>query len=140
MPVAVASAELDAIDSMHGNPARMRVTAGVAVMVGLLWVIGVAAGQGIAVVSPQLIEAAAARGSVRVMVQLKVSSGADAAEIAGAKQRLRSDLSGATYQILRDFPGLPAMVLDASSGALDALVASPAVARVTADEVRRPQR
>src|SRR5262245_57444817 len=103
---------------------RVRVSAGAAVLVGLLALASVAGGQGSAVVSPKLVETATARGSVRLVVQLKVTAGADAAEITAAKQRLRTDLAGASYRILRDLPGLPTVVLEASPGALAALAGS----------------
>jgi hypothetical protein len=108
----------------------VRVSAGAAVMVVLLALVGVAGGQGAAVISPELIEAAASRGSVRVVVQIEVYAGADAAAISAAKQALWGDLSGTTYRVVRDLPGLPTVVIDASSGTLGALAASPSVAHV----------
>lgn len=112
-----------------------------AVMAVLLALSGVAtAGSATVVVSRELLEAAAARGSVRVIVQLKVPAGADAATIAAAKQGLWRDLEGTTYRVIRDLPGLPAVALEASPGTLGALALSPAVAHVSRDEVRRPQR
>jgi hypothetical protein len=128
--VVLASVELGAIDSTHrrrvpvSEPSarrqcgaiarviprtagRVRVTAGAAVMVVLLALVGVAGGQGTAVISAELIEAAASRGSVRVVVRIEVSAGADAAAIGAAKQTLWGDLSGTTYRIVRDPPGAP---------------------------------
>ena len=118
----------------------MRVN-GAAVVVAALVLLGAAAG-GLAgaVVSLELIEAAASRGSVRVVVQLEVPPAADAAAIDAVKQALWSALAGTRYRVVRDLPGLPTVVLEASSRALDALATSPAVAHVAADEVRRPQR
>jgi hypothetical protein len=114
---------------------------GAAVVVAVLALLGgTAGGLAGAVVSPELIEAAASRGSVRVVVQLEVPASADAAAIDAAKQALWSVLAGTSYRVVRDLPGLPTVVLDASSGALDALAISPTVAHVAADEVRRPQR
>jgi len=119
----------------------VRVSVGAAVVVALLALLGVAAGVlAGAVVSPELIEAAASRGSVRVVVQLEVPASADAAAIDAVKQALWIALAGTSHRVVRDLPGLPTVVLDASSGALDALAASPTVAHVAADEVRRPQR
>jgi hypothetical protein len=92
------------------------------------------------VVSPELLEAAAARGSVRVIVKLKVPAGADTATIAAAKQGLWRDLAGTTYRVIRDLPGLPAVALEASPETLGALSVSRAVGHVSPDEVRRPQR
>ena len=118
----------------------MRVN-GAAVVVAVLVLLGGAAG-GLAgaVVSPELIEAAASRGSVRVVVKLEVPPAADAAAIDAAKQALWSALAGTTYRVVRDLPRHPTVVLDASSEALDALATSPTVAHVAPDEVRRPQR
>jgi hypothetical protein len=100
---------------------------------------GAAAGQAASVVSRELLEVAAARGTVRVVVQLAVPEGADASAIAAVKQSLWSDLSGTTYRVIRDLPGLPVVVLEASSEALGALAVSPRVAHVAGDEIRRPQ-
>jgi len=118
----------------------MRVN-GAAVVMALLALLGVAAvGLAGAVVWPDLIEAAASRGSVRVVVMLEVPPAADASAIGAAKQALWSALAGTRYRVVRDLPGLPTVVLEASSRALDALATSPTVAHVAADEVRRPQR
>jgi hypothetical protein len=119
---------------------RVSPTIGAAVTAVLLALGGAAVPRASVVISPELLQAAAARGSVRVMVQLKVTEGADAAAIGAAKQALWSDLRGTTYRVIRDLPGFPAVVLDVSPPALEALAVSPAVGHVAPDEARRPQR
>jgi hypothetical protein len=113
---------------------------GVAFMVAMLIGIGTAAaGPASVAVSRELFDAAAARGAVRVVVQLKVPEGTDAAAIKVVERALWSDLAGTTYRIVRDLPGFPAVVLDASPEALGALAVSPHVSHVSEDRVRRPQ-
>jgi hypothetical protein len=123
------------------NVRGVGVRAGFVVMAAVLALGGDAAGaRASTAISPGLFETAAARGSVRVVVQLKVTEGADAVAIEAAKQALWRDLAGTTYRVIRDLRGLAVVVLDASSAALGALAASGAVAHVSPDEVRRPQR
>ena len=118
----------------------MRVRASL-VMVAVLMLLGAVAAAGpTTVVSRELLEAAAARGAARVVVQLTVPEGAAAAAIETAKQALWSDLAGTSYRVVRDLPGLPVVVLEASAETLGALAASRHVAHVSGDEVRRPQR
>ena len=119
----------------------MRVSAG-AIVIAMLVSIGGAATAGAsgAVVSPELLEAAAARGSARVVVQLTVSEGRrrrhDRSGQASPLDRLSA---GTTYRVLRDLPGLPVVVLEASAETLGALAISPSVVHVSEDEIRRPQ-
>ena len=108
--------------------------------VAMLVLLGAAASAGpTTVVSRELLEAAAARGAARVVVQLTVPEGAAVSAIETAKQALWSDLAGTRYRVVRDLPGLPVVVLEASVETLSALGASRHVAHVSADEVRRPQ-
>ena len=118
----------------------MRVSAGAIVIATLVSIGGAAtAGASGVVVSRELLEAAAARGSARVVVHLAVSEAADAATIGAAKQALWTALAGTTYRVLRDLPGLPVVVLDASAETLGVLARSPSVVHVSEDEIRRPQ-
>ena len=107
--------------------------------VAMLVLLGAAAAAGpTTVVSHELLEAAAARGTARVVVQLTVPEGAASAVIETAKQALWSDLAGTRYRVVRDLPGLPVVVLEASVETLGALGASRHVAHVSGDQVRRP--
>ena len=112
----------------------------IAVVMAILTGIGTAAaGPASVAVSRELFDAAAARGAVRVVVQLKVPEGTDAAAIKAVEQALWSDLAGTTYRLVRELPGLPVVVLEASPEALGALAVSPHVTHVAEDKVRRPQ-
>jgi hypothetical protein len=91
-------------------------------------------------VAPELLQRAIESGSVRLIVRLKVDEGANAGEIANAKQALLSELTGTRYRVERDLVGLPTLALEASAETLRILAASPRVERVTEDRPRRPQR
>ena len=121
---------------------RVRVRTGAAVAMLLVGLIGgvPATGQTTAVVSRELLDLALARGSLRVVVQMKVDPWADALTIRTAKQALWVDLTGTTYRVVRDLPDFPAVVLEASPETLGALAASPRVAHVSEDLARLPQR
>ena len=109
-------------------------------VMAMLVLLGAAAAAGpTTVVSRELLEAAAARGAARVVVQLTVPEGAAAAAIETAKQALWSDLAGTRYRVVRDLPGFPVVVLEASVETLGALAASRHVAHVSGDQIRRPQ-
>ena len=77
-------------------------------VVVMLVLLGAAAPAGpTTAVSPELLEAAAARGAARVVVQLTVPEGAAAAAIEAAKQALWTDLGApatASYGISPDSP------------------------------------
>jgi hypothetical protein len=117
----------------------MRVVAVMVAMAMLIAIGAAAAGPASVAVSRELFDAAAARGAVRVVVQLKVPEGTDAAAIQAVERALWSDLAGTTYRVVRDLPGLPAVVLDASAETLGALAISRHVSHVSEDRVRRPQ-
>jgi hypothetical protein len=109
-------------------------------VVVMLVLLGAAAPAGpTTAIAPELLKAAAARGAARVVVQLTVPEGAAAAAIEAAKQALWTDLGSTRYRVVRDLPGLPVVVLEASVEALGALAASRHVAHVAGDQVRRPQ-
>ena len=112
----------------------------VAMMLITLLGAGPAAGQTTSAVSRELLDLARARGSLRVVVQLKTGTGADAVAIEAAKQALWIDLAGTSYRVIRDLPDFPAVALDASAEALTALAASPRVSHVSEDLARLPQR
>ena len=101
---------------------------------------GRAAGQTTAVVAPELVDLARARGSLRVLVQMRVGAEADAVTIGAAKQALWVDLAGTSYRVVRDLPDFPAVVLEASPETLGTLGVSPRVAHVSEDRARLPQR
>ena len=99
-----------------------------------------AVGQTTGSVSQDLLDLARSRGSLRVLVQIKVGTGADTIAIGAAKQALWVDLAGTSYRVVRDLPDFPAVVLEASPGTLGALAASPRVNHVSEDLARLPQR
>jgi hypothetical protein len=120
----------------------VRTGAVVAAMLGVtLGLIGAAATAGpMSPVSRELLDTAIARGTVRVIVMLKVPAGADPTAIWATKQTLWTDLAGTAYRVLRDLPGFEAVVLDASPDTLRALERSDHVEHVSEDSPRSPQR
>ncbi len=93
-----------------------------------------------AVIAPELFDQARAHGTARAIVQLRVPEGAAAAEIDTVKRRLLAQIASTRYTVLRELPGFPLLVLDASEATLRALEASPDVVRVSAETIDRPQR
>ena len=91
-------------------------------------------------VSRELLDTAITRGTVRVIVMLKVPVGADPAGIAATKQALWIDLAGTDYRVLRDLPAFEAVVLEASPGTLRVLGTSAHVEHVSEDSPRPPRR
>lgn len=91
-------------------------------------------------VSRELLDTAITRGTVRVIVMLKVPGGADPAAIAATKQALWIDLAGTDYRVLRDLPAFEAVVLEASPGTLRVLGTSAHVEHVSEDSPRPPRR
>lgn len=92
------------------------------------------------VIAPELLAEARTRGTVRIIVELRVPAGAGEAVIEGVKRRLLARLAVTRHQVLRALPGLPMLVLDASEATLQELAGSPDVLRVTAESIDRPQR
>jgi len=90
-------------------------------------------------VSRELLDTAITRGTVRVIVMLKVPGG-DPAAIGATKQALWIDLAGTDYRVLRDLPAFEAVVLEASPDTLRALGSSAHVEHVSEDSPRPPQR
>jgi hypothetical protein len=93
-----------------------------------------------AAIEPGLFTEARARGSARSIVELRVPAGAGEAAIEVVKRRLLTRIVGTRHQVLRDLPGFPMLVLDASEATLHELAASPDVRRVTGEAIDRPQR
>jgi hypothetical protein len=122
---------------------RVRTGAVVAALLGAtfgLIVGGAAAAEPTTVISRELLDAAVARGTVRVIVMLTVPDSADKAAIAATKQALWSDLAGTTYRVLRDLPAFAAVVLEASPDTLRALGRSARVEHVAEESPRPRQR
>jgi hypothetical protein len=91
-------------------------------------------------IEPALMAEARARGSVRSIVEIRVPAGATEAEIATVKRRVLAHVGRTRHEVVRELPGFPLLVLDASEATLQALIVSPDVLRVSADAVHRPQR
>jgi hypothetical protein len=118
--------------------AGLRPTA-LSVLMGILILTAVAAtaGPSADVVPPELLEKARARGSVRVIVEVKLTEAADEAP-EQVKRALLAELAGTRHRLIRALPGLSAIAIEASPEALRALAASPRVDRVTEDRLRPP--
>jgi hypothetical protein len=103
---------------------------------------GACAGAGAtsAVIPAALLAEARTHGVARCIVELRVPAGAGEAAIEIVKRRLLARLTGTRHQVLRDLPGFPMLVLEASEPTLQALAVSPDVLRVSAERIDRPQR
>jgi hypothetical protein len=93
-----------------------------------------------ATIPPALMAEARARGSARSIVEMRVPAGATEAEIEAVKARVLARIGRTKHEVLRDLRGFPMLVLDASEGTLQELIASPDVLRISADAIHRPQR
>lgn len=93
-----------------------------------------------ATIPPELFKEARARGFARSIVELRVPENAGETAIEEVKRRLLTGIVGTRHRVLRDLPGFPMLVLDASEATLHELAASPDVRRVTGEAIDRPQR
>ena len=110
--------------------------AGVVALAAAAWAGGSASS---VTIPPALLAEARARGTARSIVEMRVPAGATDAEIESVKRRVRAHIACTKHQVLRELPGFPMLVLDASEATLQALIASPDVLRVNADTIDRPQ-
>jgi hypothetical protein len=108
------------------------ITALLAVVVG-----GAAASAPGAAVSPELLAKARERGTVRVIVQLRVPSGADPEAV---KTAVLGEIAPSRHRVVRELRGLPTLALDASEETLRLLSASSNILHVQEDVLERPQR
>ena len=104
------------------------------------------------IVPEALRQKASAEGTVRVIVQLRVSalpegelSSAEAVAsqrraIASAQSAVLTELAGTSYRVMRIFETIPFLALDVSPGALQALERSALVVGMEEDRLDSPQR
>jgi hypothetical protein len=88
-------------------------------------------------VSPLLLAKARARGTVVVIVTLRVPEAVSPASIAAVKESLLAEISAAPHRVVRELAGLPQITLEASEDALRLLGASPSVLRI-AESIPQP--
>jgi hypothetical protein len=113
-----------------------------AVLMTLLLAVGAcaAADSTAAVIPPELVAEARARGVVRAIVELRMPADVGDGTIELMKRRVLARIARTRHYLLRDLPGFPMLVLDASEGTLQELAHSPDVIRVTGETIDRPQR
>ena len=113
-----------------------------AALATLLLAIGPCAGADAtsAVIPPELLAEARARGSVRTIVELRMPADAGEGAIDLMKRRVLGRIARTRHQVLRDLPGVPMFVLDASERTLEELAHSPDVIRVSGETIDRPRR
>jgi hypothetical protein len=120
------------------------------------WVVllvGLAAGRTLAGSIPEaLVDRAAREGTVRVIVQLRVSArpegelgspdavASQRQAIAVAQSAVLKELADTSYRVMRIFETIPFLALDVSPGALQALDESALVMGVEEDRLDSPQR
>jgi hypothetical protein len=90
-------------------------------------------------VSADLLQRARRTGEIKVIVQLRVDSGASEQAIEATKVALLAEIANTDYKVVREFRGLPLMALEASYATLTILDSSPRVLRVEEDSLARPQ-
>jgi len=121
-----------------------------------VWVVllgvGLAAGQTLAGGVPEALVDRAARESIRVIVQLRVSArpegelgspdavASQRQAIAAAQSAALKELAGASYRVVRTYETIPFLALEVSLGALQALDESALVVGVEEDRLDSPQR
>lgn len=91
-------------------------------------------------VPPELLARAVAEGAVRVIVQLQVAPDAAETAIESAKQAMLAAIAATPHAVVRELPGLPLLVLEASPETLQILARSQGVRRVDEDALDRPLR
>lgn len=108
----------------------------------LALVVGACAGAGATstVIAPGLLTEARTRGLARSIVELRVPAAASEAAIDVIKRRLLARIAGTRHRVIRELPGFPMLVLEASEATLQELAASPDVLRVSGETIDRPQR
>ena len=119
----------------------------------VMLLVGPAAGRTLAGNIPKaLVDRAAREGTVRVLVQLRVSarpegelSSPDAVAsqrqaIAAAQSAVLKELAGTSYRVVRTYETIPFLALEVSLGALQALDESALVMGVEEDRLVSPQR
>lgn len=89
----------------------------------------------------ELIGRATRDGTVRVIVEVRPDAGTPPTPdaIRAAQDRVLQELAGVDHRVLRRYRTIPFLTLAASADALRRLAASPWVAGIREDLVRRPQ-
>jgi hypothetical protein len=111
-----------------------------ALVLGLTACASAGAGATSATIDPALLSEARAQGTARSIVEMRVPAGASEADIESVKRRVLAHIAPTKHQVLRELPGFPMLVLEASEATLQKLAASPDVVRVNAETIERPQR
>ncbi len=90
-------------------------------------------------VPADLLQRARRTGEVKVIVQLRVDSGASEQTIEATKAALLTEIANTDHKVVRELRGLPLIALEASYATLVILDSSPSVLRVEEDTLARPQ-
>jgi hypothetical protein len=96
-------------------------------------------------ISTEVFAKAQRNGSVRIIVELKLLTNFDGSDdsrenaIRATQLALFSELVDVNYRIIRTYKATPAIVLQASSAALEIIAASPNVLRVVEDRLSFPK-
>jgi hypothetical protein len=91
-------------------------------------------------VAPELLDKARTQGSLLVIVTLRAPAGATPGAIEAVKQSLRTDVASTRYRVVRELPGLPQIVLEASEDTLRILNTSATVLRIDESTPEPPTR
>ena len=91
-------------------------------------------------VPPDLSAKARAQGLVLVVVTLRAPEGASPEAIAALKEAVLAEIASTRHRVVRQLAGLPQLALEASADTLQALGASPNVARIDESIAQPPSR
>jgi hypothetical protein len=95
-------------------------------------------------IAPEIYQKAKARGSIRVIVELRLAPHRGDSEssreeaIRMAQKALLDELAQVNHRVIRSYSSIPALVLAASVDALKIIAASDHVTRVTEDDLSIP--
>jgi len=112
-----------------------------AIVVGLVTVLSAAGGaraSSMPGVTPELLAKARERGSVRVIVRLRVPDGADARAISAAQDAVLAELAAVPHTLGRRYTSIPFLSLAVSEAALQTLAASSRVMSIAEDTALQP--
>jgi hypothetical protein len=81
-------------------------------------------------VTPELLDKARSQGTVLIIVTLRVPAGAPSAAVQTVKQSLLGEIASTRHRVVRELPGLPQIVIEASDDTLRIVGASANVLRI----------
>ena len=131
----------------ESHPVKRPVVVAALLAAVALWPALASAGTLTPIVGGGLRAKAQARGSVRVLVQLRTAGNSDGqavpftdgdSAVAPARRSIERDLAGRRWSLEREFPSVPIVAMEVSRDALEALALSQGVAAIVEDRLEKP--